>query len=1019
MKRLLMYIVVAIVLVSMGFSIYYVVRDDEEIYSLVADNEIFYINEGETLSLPIVRNDPASDSDFLITSKGYDAYVDVDLDEWTITGLHAGMVEISFASTNDKFSENTYKINCYVGNGSEKYPYYIRNEQDLLKIGDEEWTLTDNYELTTDITLSQPIMPIGVSYASGKYQAMEFNGSFTGGNLRHSIKNIKIIQGDLDFPVAGFFAKIGDLGKVESVVFEDVYVEGRFSYAGSVAGVNYGLIGMCEIKNAEIINNYQNGFTGGICGLNERKAGSDNFAQVNICTSNAKITSKWVAGGAVGYNYGGVIFNCLVKTDSLNLSVVEGADSTYSYFGGLAGISNCGVEGENYYDSYVSNSIAYIANVAVTSSHIAGIFGSYYGISGAYASEGNYNMLFYVADSTLKPYYLFDDDQILSDKNPNTAQNYAKQISHEEACKQKTYTSIPNNKWDFDNVWEIEEGVAIRLGYVRIDGEEMEYQAFSSNGGVVEISTDEQLIEAFDTMRSKPSKNIIYEVSQSVTFDGEDGAWEPIGGAGRPFQGQFVMDDDVTITIKNVTINSDYAGIFGYVEGNNTIIKNIIVDGAIINGTVAGVIAGSNNGGTIENCQVLNYEIYTQKYAGAIAGYNGGTISNCLVSAQEATDENGETQCDELGNTIYQAAGEGGYIKLSENSEQSIYLGGVAGKSTGTVSAVKVFKNDFNFDSQDYTKVVYTGGAVGQNQGNINDVDINFYTAKAQDFDGKAYVGGIVGHQSAGKIRSSIVNEANNIMVDINNQNVLAGGIAGFIESGSFVQYSVVGTMTVSAYSVGGFVGVANGTIEQSYVSNLTTLKGRYVGGFTCSLSGTISDCMNAVNLTGSEIEAGMTVYLRKNGKINYCYIDPLFQADTSGEDNILGSLFERKTYAETYSQFRARPDQFGTITNTIIVGNFKTYGAGGITAVTDYKITINGVEALVQTTFATWALDVKAVALQGVIGAAPELKNFGFNEGIWNFELNDVGVYLVPTKAAEVKVCFAAKTNTGTDGAA
>ena len=332
---------------------------------------------------------------------------------------------------------------------------------------------------------------------------------------------------------------------------------------------------------------------------------------------------------------------------------------------------------------------------------------------------------------------------------------------------------------------------------------------------------------------------------------------------------------------------------------------------------------------------------------------------------------------------------------------------------------MNVFKNDFNFDSQDYTKVVYTGGAVGQNQGNINDVDITFYTAKAQDFDGKAYVGGIVGHQSAGKIRSSIVNEANNIMVDINNQNVLAGGIAGFIESGSFVQYSVVGTMTISAYSVGGFVGVANGTIEQSYVSNLTTLKGRYVGGFTCSLSGTISDCMNAVNLTGSEIEAGMTVYLRKNGKINYCYIDPLFQADTSGEDNILGSLFERKTYAETYSQFRARPDQFGTITNTIIVGNFKTYGAGGITAVTDYKITINGVEALVQTTFATWALDVKAVALQGVIGAAPELKNFGFNEGIWNFELNDVGVYLVPTKAAEVKVCFAAKTNTGTDGAA
>lgn len=1006
MKRLLMYLVVAIVLVSAGFSIYYVVRNNEEIYSLIADDQIFYINVGETLEIPLKRDNPSSYTELTLNS-GYESYLQVDLDNWTLTGINAGISTLTFVSTNERYKGEKFEIHCYIGNGSVSHPYYIRDEKDLFNIGKGSWQLSNYYELTSDIYITKDnMLPIGVEYnQNGGLVLTEFSGSLSGGYDRYKIINANIIQGDLNYPLGGFFGKIAPSGKVENVVFENITVNGYFSYAGVIAGANYGLIGMCEVVNSSVTNLYEKGFTGGICGLNERLNGSDYFAQVNICSSNVNIDAKWVAGGAVGYNKGGVIFNCLVKTDSLQLNTYDGVDSTYSYFGGIAGISICGVDGQNYYDSYVSNCLAYINNISLSDSHVAGIFGAYYGVSGAYQSQGNYNMLFYVASSNLPLYYICDDEQIISDKNPNSAQSYGKQISVEEALKRTTYISIPNNRWDFDHVWEIEADTAIRIGYKRIDENEITYQYFPSNGSTYVITNADELSQAFDLMRSKPTKNLVFEVTESIVFDCDYDIWQPIGTKDQPFAGQFIMDDDVTITIKKLTIQDEYAGIFGYIAGVNTLIKNFIVTDVKIEGTVAGVIAGFNKDATIENCQISNFEIYTTKYAGGIAGYNGGIIKDCLISSEILTDENGEIIFDDItGEPVYVSSGFGGYIELADDYYDTVYIGGTVGKNIGSVSSIISNKIDMKILGSYGT--VCVGGLSGLNEGDIIDADVSNMTISASDYKGKAYAGGLVGHQSAGKIVSSMVNETNNIKFFIDNQNVLAGGLAGFIEKNSAIQYCAVGTMTISAYSVGGFVGVCNGQIIQSYVSDSCEILGRYVGGFTCSLSGTINDCMTACNISGSEIEAGMTVYLRKNSLINYCYIAPKFRVSTENE-GLLGSLLNKKTYAETYSAFRARPDNFGKIINTVIVGDFKTTDLLGYTIFTDDKIKINEQEAIIQTSFLTWAMDVIATNLEYVQGGATALVNLGFNEGIWNFTLNGNGVFALPIKAAEVKNFF------------
>lgn len=1023
MKRFLMYLVVAIVLVSCGFSIYYVVRDDETIYSY-AENKPQYINLGETLKLPIERRNPSDFTNFYVKD-AMEAYVDIDMEKWTITAKAPGTITLTFVTDNKNIEKKEYDITYYVGNGSPNNPYYIRNFEDLVHIGKDGWLMSDHYALTQNINAAE-MLPIGVNYDLGVLSVTDFTGSLRSliGN-RYAISGAKILQGDLDYPVGGLFGIIGESGVVENIIIENIIVDGYFNYAGSVSGVNHGKIGMLEVRGATINNlnmsvsdkttGEQGSYTGGITGLNQRLPGSDYFAQINICqASDIAITAHWVAGGIVGYNYGGVVFNCLIKVKSVSLNVAEDKDATYSYFGGMAGISNCGVVPEEngekvYYDSFVSNSIVYISNVASTTSHIAGIFGAYYGISQAYQSEGNYNMLFYVSNSDMPTYYICDDDQVISDDKPS-AQNYAKRISAEEALLKSTYTSIPNNKWDFNNVWEIEGETEIRLGFVRFDGKPMIYQAFPANGEVIEIASNLDLKDALTQMRSKPSKTFIYKINANVTFDGKKADFEPIGDMLHPFAGQFVAGKDengneFTITIKNVNINSEYAGVFGVADGNNTIIKNIILENVLVTGDVAGALVGYNKGATIENCRVLSYEIKTSKYAGGITGINKGTIKNCLLTATEEKDESGEIIYDELtGKPVYKAEDGDGYIEILPQYSANMYLGGVAGRNYGTIDNIIDFKTDIRYSG---SSSAYVGGIVGQNQGNINDVEINNLMVKPKDDLTKAYVGGIVGHQSAGSIKSAFVNKANNIERMLSNTKSVVGGIAGYIAQGSDIMYSVVNTMTIYAYNAGGFAGIADGDIKESYITDKCSLTGSYVGGFTGSLRGNISNCMTIGRLNGAHIQAGMTVYLRKGSKIENCYINTIFDpANGSDISDVTDAGKLDGTYAETASKFRANPDQFGKIENCVIIGKYDPTMVGPIEVAQGMYIIMgeeqNQIKAKVQTAFHVWLGDeVNVLDKTAVLGSADQLKEIGFLESVWNMADNPDGLYLIPTRAA------------------
>ena len=112
------------------------------------------------------------------------------------------------------------------------------------------------------------------------------------------------------------------------------------------------------------------------------------------------------------------------------------------------------------------------------------------------------------------------------------------------------------------------------------------------------------------------------------------GSWTPIGTENVPFTGTF---DGNGHSITGLYINnadSDNQGLFGYMSGTNSAVRNLTVSGTVsVSGIVryVGGVVGWNNGGIIENCS----------YTGSVSGYgviggvvgdnNGGTVEKCTA----------------------------------------------------------------------------------------------------------------------------------------------------------------------------------------------------------------------------------------------------------------------------------------------------------------------------------------------------------------------------------------------------
>ena len=213
--------------------------------------------------------------------------------------------------------------------------------------------------------------------------------------------------------------------------------------------------------------------------------------------------------------------------------------------------------------------------------------------------------------------------------------------------------------------------------------------------------------------------------SQTYTYpyyDLNEHYWTPIGTANYPFKGIF-NGNGKSITYVKITGSDSYQGFFGYI-GTGGKVQSLVFDyGSNISGsTQVGCLAGCN-GGTVENCLVLNATVSGTGYVGNIIGQNAGTVTNCYCINCGATlalgDEGSTTGVDSDGHAqcLYNIKADGNTIS-SENDFTA---------SVGSTTGVQVGNGVFYTDGIQYNLYhYYKTGATATLTYNVPGYDVTF-----------------------------------------------------------------------------------------------------------------------------------------------------------------------------------------------------------------------------------------------------------------------------------------------------
>lgn len=409
----------------------------------------------------------------------------------------------------------------------------------------------------------------------GQTLSTPFVGIFDGNN--HKISNLKI---ESDNQYVGMFGYVNG-GIIKNLKLENVNVKGTNTSSNAYVG---GLVGYSNAKTGTISNVYITGevtstknYVGGLIGTN-------NGIITNVF-SNTKVTGTSYIGGLAGKN-SGTISNAYVTGEVIG---------TGSYIGGLVG--------ENY-NGTITNSYA-VGKVTGTS-YVGGLVG-------------------YRTATVSNSYWAID----------TTAQ--ATSAAGEGRFFSSMLKSATFKTWDFETVWQIEEGAT--LPYLKgmakpeaVKATNYEYIDIEGAG----LDTDPYLIKNPEQLKAvNKLLNAHYKLANDI--DMKDEEFEIIGQtSSTPFIGTFDGNNHKIINLK-IESENQYVGMFGYISGGT--IKNLALENVSITGTnsssstYVGGLASSNYNGTITNVYVTGQVTGEGWNVGGLLGYNSGTVTNAYSTA--------------------------------------------------------------------------------------------------------------------------------------------------------------------------------------------------------------------------------------------------------------------------------------------------------------------------------------------------------------------------------------------------
>lgn len=869
-KKFLLYIAVIVTCLFLGFTIYYLAKNNENIYLNMSNDESIYINVNESIAWPVVWTKPYKDTTMSVAI-GDENVLSYDENTQKFVGISGGFTSVTITPSNKNFGPFVFEV--YVGDGKLGSPFVLKSAEDVAKIGSNaQFKNTMYYVLANDIDMK--------AYNQGKWTPVaEFAGNLNGNG--HTIYNLDIV----DTPNAGLFGTVTASGTVENIKFSKVNIQGAFTNVGAVAGINKGLIGKVDVLSGTITNTKTSSNTGAIVGSNLY---GGNPAYINMCSSNISMVSAGNMGGLVGLNKSSVILNSKAVVNEFTASTAG------VYAGGLAGVNESTYDAttNTFYASAIAKSYSVVESATGTS-NVGAVVG--------YNKENNNN------DNYFTNKY---ENVIYALGNGTTAQSIAKggsvlssSIKSEIKSSSKSDLLIKDTytEFNFDSVWTKEDTSYANINFLGT------YESIILKGVGLEKNSDSvDLTEFLKSLKSNLNQTCTYTVTKNTVVDLGGMNWQTIApDSTNPLKVSIVVNSGVTCKITNFKLTGANSSFFGYISGN-TIIKGLTFDSNItINNSVADntavVATGLLNGATLENITVKNLTSFASPAGniGLIAARNSGTIKNAIA--------------DYRGNVVVASSGQK-------------HIGGIVGYNGGYITECTTEYFTLEINTKNGSNGNFNiGGTAGISETGISNNAVKAFKLNTGN-QGTMYVGGVVGYIPSGTVSIYKCYAYADIDLGVNNSNAYLAGVVGYTSGGATVSASVYAGGTLRASNVGGLVGIHYGTLNSSYSAG--TLKGNKVAGLATLCYKNISNCYTISSLVGdnkNSITNGVTGLVGPDCLIEKCLINARFSGE--GEKYAESeSPFRMLWISKQIFSFRGDVD-FGVVSNLIIVnyGNAKT----------------------------------------------------------------------------------------------
>ena len=572
MKRFLMYVVVLIGLLFVGFTTYYFVMNKENIYlNFEQDSTVYYnIDESFTLGDVLTHTDPYNETTVTIECADQ-SIVQYNAETQTFTTLAPGSSNITITTNNPDFARFAFTVVVCDGSTTE-LAFAVKTAEDLAKVGSgvDGWNLDKHYRLVNNIDLNTPTTsnwtPIGLDAETGAVQA--FTGEFLG--YDNTISNLNITNeidptGAPTLTYAGLFAELGDSAVVESVFFNNCTIDGVFAYAGLVAATSYGKIGMIDAQNIVIKNKASFAWepkTGGIVGATSVYELNGNLSarpELYMCQiSVSEIEGQYATGGLVGQASGTII------SDS---NVIINGGTASNFVGGVAGIFSARSQADTsaYRFGIIQNVYAILNFAGDATETVGNIVGFAVDRVNDFDMANTYTNVFMNSNG----FAGVGTAMLLSTDTPSgeiVELEVATALTDTQLKDQSSYTGF-----DFEGIWGITEG-----SYAHLTFELASYNHIIPFDVGVPISSREGAVEAFVAMRDHAGVATTYTFSltENIVLTpadfGGNAVWAPIGTSEEPFAGTIVFTTPFSLTLSGFTVETTgrVSGIFAYGTGN-------------------------------------------------------------------------------------------------------------------------------------------------------------------------------------------------------------------------------------------------------------------------------------------------------------------------------------------------------------------------------------------------------------------------------------------------------------------